>query len=256
MSAGDRWPRDSRVMADITGPFLLVNSQEASGGRKPLAETYASNGSLTSRDTFLLVWKFYLNIIHPPGSIFKPLSMNTSVAVFVVPSLSCVWAFATPQTASCQASLSFTVSQSLLKFMSIELVVGVSFLDLFLPFISFIAFLCQTALLSVLHVCGGRGRACPALLDHSSGKVLWGKITGSKQEWFIGFPRMIWVKEGFREEVAFRQETEGEIGVGQLSVYIGRNWRGVFQVCLESHGISMLEELREVQCTEVENEDW
>ena len=26
---------------------------------------------------------------------------------------------------------------------------------------------------------------------------------------------MIWVK-GFREEVAFRQETEGEIGVGQL----------------------------------------
>ena len=34
---------------------------------------------------------------------------------------------------------------------------------------------------------------------------------------------MIWVKEGFREEVAFRQETEGEIGVGQLSVYIGRN---------------------------------
>ena len=35
--------------------------------------------------------------------------------------LSCVWLFATPWTAACQASLSFTVSWSLLKLMSIEL---------------------------------------------------------------------------------------------------------------------------------------
>ena len=34
--------------------------------------------------------------------------------------LSCVWLFATPWTAACQASLSFSVSWSLLKFMSIE----------------------------------------------------------------------------------------------------------------------------------------
>ena len=38
----------------------------------------------------------------------------------VVQSLSCVWLFATPWTAVCQASLSFTISQSLLKLMSIE----------------------------------------------------------------------------------------------------------------------------------------
>ena len=38
----------------------------------------------------------------------------------VVQPLSCVWLFATPWTAACQASLSFTASQSLLKFMSIE----------------------------------------------------------------------------------------------------------------------------------------
>ena len=38
----------------------------------------------------------------------------------VVPSLSHVWLFATPRPAACQASLSFTISQSLLKFMSIE----------------------------------------------------------------------------------------------------------------------------------------
>ena len=35
--------------------------------------------------------------------------------------LSCIWLFATPWTAARQASLSFTVSQSVLKFMSIEL---------------------------------------------------------------------------------------------------------------------------------------
>ena len=40
----------------------------------------------------------------------------------VVQSLSCVQLFATAWTAACQVSLSFTVSQSLLKLMSIELV--------------------------------------------------------------------------------------------------------------------------------------
>ena len=39
-----------------------------------------------------------------------------------VQSLSCVWGFATPWTAARQASLSITNSRSLLKFMSIELV--------------------------------------------------------------------------------------------------------------------------------------
>ena len=42
--------------------------------------------------------------------------------VIVVQSLSCVQLFATPWTAAHQASLSFTVSQCLLKCMSIELV--------------------------------------------------------------------------------------------------------------------------------------
>ena len=40
----------------------------------------------------------------------------------LVQSLSCVWLFATPWTAACQASLSITNSQSLPKVMSIELV--------------------------------------------------------------------------------------------------------------------------------------
>ena len=43
--------------------------------------------------------------------------------VVVVQSLSCVHLFATPWTAACQGSLSFTISQSLLKLMSIESVI-------------------------------------------------------------------------------------------------------------------------------------
>ena len=41
--------------------------------------------------------------------------------VVVVQSLSCVWLFATPWTAACQSSLSFTISLSLLKLRSVQL---------------------------------------------------------------------------------------------------------------------------------------
>ena len=41
----------------------------------------------------------------------------------VIQSLSYVWLFATPWTAVYQVSLSFTISQSLLKVMSIELII-------------------------------------------------------------------------------------------------------------------------------------
>ena len=50
-----------------------------------------------------------------------------------VQSLSCVQLFATPWTAACQASLSITNSQSLLKLMSIELVMQSNHLILCRP---------------------------------------------------------------------------------------------------------------------------
>ena len=53
--------------------------------------------------------------------------------VVVVQSLSCVRLFATPWTAAHQASLSFTISRSLLKLLSIELVMPSSHLVLCLP---------------------------------------------------------------------------------------------------------------------------
>ena len=53
--------------------------------------------------------------------------------VVVVQSLSCVWLFANPWTAACQASLSTTNSQSLLKLVSIESVMSSNLLILCHP---------------------------------------------------------------------------------------------------------------------------
>ena len=59
-------------------------------------------------------------------------SLAKPVAVVVQP-LSWVQLFATPWTAACQASLSFSISQSLLKLMSIESVMPSNHLILYCP---------------------------------------------------------------------------------------------------------------------------
>ena len=46
--------------------------------------------------------------------------LDLRICFFVVQLLSCVGLFVTPCTVACQASLSFTISQRLLRFMSIE----------------------------------------------------------------------------------------------------------------------------------------
>ena len=56
-----------------------------------------------------------------------------SLIFVVVQSLSCVWLFMTPWTAARKSSLSFTVSWSLHKFMSIELVMLSNHLILYRP---------------------------------------------------------------------------------------------------------------------------
>jgi len=61
----------------------------------------------------------------------KIITQNYMVAV--VQSLSCVRLFATPWTAACQASLSITISRSLLKLTSIELVMSSNHLILCCP---------------------------------------------------------------------------------------------------------------------------
>ena len=82
--------------------------------------TQGSNPHLLS----LLHWQAGSLPLVPPG---KPRE------AFVVRSLSRVWLFATPRTAACQASLSFIISQSLLKLMSIESVMPSNHLFLCYP---------------------------------------------------------------------------------------------------------------------------
>ena len=64
------------------------------------------------------------------GNLFNILTDTQFSSVQLV---SCVWLFATPWTGACQASLSITNSQSLPKFMSIELVMPSNHLSLCWP---------------------------------------------------------------------------------------------------------------------------
>ena len=72
-----------------------------------------------------------------------------------VHSLSGVWFFATPRTATCQASLSFTNSQSLLNLMSIESVTPSTISSSVIPFSSHLQYFPVSGCFSnewVLHV--------------------------------------------------------------------------------------------------------
>ena len=63
----------------------------------------------------------------------RPVSAMARFSSCVVQSLSHVWLIGTPWTAACQASLSITISRSLLKLMSIESVMHSNHLVLCLP---------------------------------------------------------------------------------------------------------------------------
>ena len=77
-------------------------------------------GSLDGRG----VWgRMYTRICMAESLHCSPETITTLlISYIVVQSLSCVQLFVTPWTTAYQASLSFTISQSLLKLMSIELV--------------------------------------------------------------------------------------------------------------------------------------
>ena len=68
-------------------------------------------------------------------SVSVYLTQDSTLFVVVVQSLSCVELFVTLWTAAHQPSLSFTISQSLLKFISIELIIPCNHLSLCLPFL-------------------------------------------------------------------------------------------------------------------------
>ena len=68
---------------------------------------------------FIFLIRWFIRIIE---LIFTVILEFISILLFVVvdQSLNCVWLFVTPWTEACQAPLSFTISWSLLKCMSIE----------------------------------------------------------------------------------------------------------------------------------------
>ena len=73
---------------------------------------------------FLVLWKTFILfcIVATPMWLHH---IPTNNVVVVVQSLSCIQLFAAPWIAAHQASLSFTISWSLLKLMSIELVMAI-----------------------------------------------------------------------------------------------------------------------------------
>ena len=76
-------------------------------------------------------WKL-VGVVKWLGQFYYWWKLDLAFSV-VVQLLSHVWLFTAPWTAACQASLSFTVSQRLLKFMSIELVMPSNHLVLSCP---------------------------------------------------------------------------------------------------------------------------
>ena len=104
----------------------------------PLSETW--NVSLVSSRK--LAFSYHRKIISPfffflhynkqkPSMTKLHIIFSCDIALTIVQLLSCVWLFLTPQTAAHWASLSFTISQSLLKLMSIESVMSSNHLVLF-----------------------------------------------------------------------------------------------------------------------------
>ena len=83
---------------------------------------------------FLLYNFFFFLIALKILSLFLMFNNSIVICLTLVQSLSCVWLFATLWTAARQASLSITNSQSLLKLMSIELVMPSNHLFSAIPF--------------------------------------------------------------------------------------------------------------------------
>ena len=96
--------------------------------QKPLHSKRKQVESLEKRN---VTWKTYIKKVFPPWGNF--IDHSPSFHVVAVQSLSCVRFFATPWTAACQAPVSSTFSQSLLKYKSIESVMLSNHLILCLP---------------------------------------------------------------------------------------------------------------------------
>ena len=102
VNAKERTNRSAKNIVKHTQRLILTYIPKAKGKKNKACWKIVGNWTC-------LGWK---EVIQKVTSVF--------LVVLVVELLSCVGVFATPWMAACQASLSFTISQSLLKLMSIK----------------------------------------------------------------------------------------------------------------------------------------
>ena len=125
----------------------LIQLNSKNKNRHKTTTTKKTQNNLIKNWTNDLNWHFSKKDIQMTNSYMKrcsiplilekcKLKLQWSIISSVVHSLTHVWLFETPWTAARQASLSITNSQSLLKLMSIELVIPPNHLILCRPFSS------------------------------------------------------------------------------------------------------------------------
>ena len=127
MSA-DRW-----ALHPCTNTFCLQKPETTAvtGRHLGQAAVRPSAGRVASSWDCMCCVSSSVSAFHSPWPVLGP--AEPAATVVVVHSLSRVQLFVTPWTAARQASLSFTVSRSLLKFMSIESVMPSNHLALCYP---------------------------------------------------------------------------------------------------------------------------
>ena len=110
----------SESLQVLEGELWLLNlCPNEHGMRSPCRSFFLAPPCLShsaAGSVHVLVW-LALTFTPPKGNLQPP---EGKLVLSSVQSLSHIWLFATPWTAACQASLSITNSQSLLKLMSIE----------------------------------------------------------------------------------------------------------------------------------------
>ena len=113
------------------------------GTLKSLLQYHSSKASILQRSAFFIVPLSY--VLYTVSIVYMCQYQPSNFSPFPFDCCSCqslshVWLFATPWTAACQASLSFTISQSLLELMSIESMMPSNHLILCCPFSSCLQF--------------------------------------------------------------------------------------------------------------------
>ena len=132
-SVKDIWDNSLLKKIKSFGKLALWSCPKMAEGSRTKQWVFCSMKVLVKvkNESFIFTWKRKELL----GQPYTPTHTHTHTYVTVVQSLSHVWLFATPWTAAHQVSLSLTISWSLPKFMSIELVMPSNRLILCRPFL-------------------------------------------------------------------------------------------------------------------------